>query len=84
MATASQDDITVTSPWTDATVANGDLADADVLIQNVGRDVVFVVFGGSDAPEDTSGLKLGPLDSIQGNASNLWLRGGGKVAVALV
>lgn len=84
MATESQADITATPYWVDATVANSDLADADVIIQNVGRDLIDVVFGGAEEPEDATGFKLGPLDSVQGNASNVWIRGGGKVSVALV
>ena len=84
MATASQADITATGTWTDATAANSGLASVDVLFQNIGRDVVFVVFGGASAPSGVSGVKLGPLDSIQGNAANVWVRGGGTLGAALV
>jgi hypothetical protein len=84
MATASQADITATPEWVDATAANAALAGADVLIQNVGRDVVNVVFAGASAPTDKSGIALGPRDSVQGNAANIWIRGGGTVSVALI
>jgi hypothetical protein len=65
-------------------VGNASLANADVVIQNVGRDVVDVVFGGTSVPNDKSGTSLGPRNSVFGNAANIWIRGGGKVSVAVV
>lgn len=83
MATATQPDIDVTGSWADATVANGALADADVLLQNIGSTYVFVAFG--DEPgAGTSGLRLKPDDSVQGNASHIWLRGGGTITPAVL
>ena len=67
-------DIDIGTSWQDLTVTAGSIASADVLIQNVGGGEIAIVFGGGAAPSGKTGTKLGPNDSVQGNAANIWAR----------
>lgn len=91
MATTAQSDITVTTSWVDATVANTALNSVDVCLQNIcpGNTVINVACGGTAAAG--SGYTLSPGDSIVVNSGTIWVRseeGGGdsnvKLAVSLV
>lgn len=86
MATATQNDIAVTDDWAELTDANAALVSADVTLQNVGTTPVAVVFGGASAPTGKTGTLLGYLDSVSGNAANVWARstgGSSKLSVQL-
>lgn len=82
MATASQNQITVTEAYVDITVANAGLASADVLIQNLDDDTVDVVCGASASGKGP--IRLDSYDSVQVNAANIWVRGTGHISATLV
>jgi hypothetical protein len=68
-------DISLGLDWIDITDTHASAASADVLIQNVGgADEVHVVFGGASAPTGKTGVSLARLDSVSGNAANVWVR----------
>ena len=82
--TASQPRITVKAAWTDIVAANSTLASVDVLLQNLDDDVVDVVFGGASAPTSSGPVRLDTLDSVQGNAANIWVRGDGTISATVL
>lgn len=87
MATATLADFTVTQSWADVVATLTGAASADAIYQNIGKTPIKIVFGGGSAPAaNVSGILLGPLDSIQGNAANVWAKGvaGGVLSVATV
>ena len=82
MATATQDDFTATGDWSELTATITGAASVDTVIQCLDAiGTVDVVFGGASAPEDATGIRLWPGDSVQGNAANIWVRGNDGSAV---
>lgn len=75
MATASQADYSVTNNWTNIVSTIGAAASVDVLLQCVSADRISVVFGGSQPSGEKRGIILGNLDSVQGNAAAIWVKG---------
>jgi hypothetical protein len=86
MATATQALIVLTGTYVDITVANASLVSADVMLQyqNTPGDsdeYAEVIF----AATATGGpIRLENLDSIQGNAAKIWVRGKGQISATLV
>ena len=74
MATAHLADFAVTSSWADVVATVTGAASVNAVYQNVGQNPIAVVFGGGSAPTTSSGILLGPYDSVQGNAANVWAR----------
>lgn len=74
MATATQNDFTVTTTWQNVAATLTGIASADAVLQNVGDAAVDIVFGGASAPTSKTGIRLYSLDSVQGNAANVWAR----------
>lgn len=75
MATATQNDFAVTRTWQDVAATLTAIASVDAVIQNIGQNVIQVVHGGASAPAaGKSGLFLDYMDSVQGNAANVWVR----------
>lgn len=74
MATASLNDFTVTDQWQDVAATVTGIASVDAVLQNVGDATVQVVFAGASAPTGKTGIRLYYLDSVQGNAANVWAR----------
>lgn len=74
MATAALNDFAVTDQWQDAAETLTGMVSVDAVLQNVGDAAVQVVFGGASAPTSKTGIKLYSLDSVQGNAANVWVR----------
>lgn len=74
MATATQNDFTVTTTWQDVAATLTGLQSADAVLQNVGDAAVDIVLGGASAPTNKTGIRLYPLDSLQANAANVWAR----------
>ena len=83
MATATQNDFTVSGSWTDLVATIGAAASADCVIQNVSDGIVQVVFGGASAPTGKTGIVLDEWDSVQGNAANIWVRSAGPSKVSV-
>lgn len=81
MATASQNQITVTEAYVDITLANVALANADVVVQNLDDDTVDVVFGASATGKGP--VRLDTLDWVKGNAANIWVRGSGTISATV-
>lgn len=81
MATETLGNLTVTTAWVDVIATYATAASVDVSIQNLDDELVDVVFGGASAPTTMTGTKLQPLDSVQGNAAHIWIRGDGTVSV---
>ena len=81
MATETLGNLTVTAAWQDVTATYASAASVGVLIQNLDDDYVDVVFGGASVPSGKSGVRLDTLDSIEGNAANIWVRGDGTVSI---
>lgn len=84
MPTATAADRPVTDSWSELTAADAGLASANVSLQNVGTTPVAVVFGGAAAPVGKSGTLLSHLDSVAGNAANIWARSIGASSVLSV
>lgn len=82
--TASQPRITVTEDWTDIVAGNGSLASTDIVIQNLDDDTVDVFFGGGSKPSGGGPVRLDTLDSVQGNAANVWVRGSGNISATVL
>ena len=93
MATTGQSDITVTTSWVDAAVANTALASVSAVFQNIcPANTVIQIAGAAataTAPAGT-GLRLWPRESVLINSGTIWIRSdhGGpsnvKLAVSLV
>lgn len=87
MATVSQNDFIATIHWRNLVAENSATANVEVLIQNHDKSDLFVVFGGATAPTTMSGVRIAKYDSVQGNASAIWIRAGdgdGRASVTLV
>lgn len=86
MATAHLADYTVTQVWTNLAATVTGAASVEALFQNIGSTPVQIAFGGASAPTTSSGIMLGTMDSVQGNAAQVWVRGiqGGVLSVATV
>lgn len=74
MATVHLADYPVTTSWTDVVATVTGAASVDAVYQNVGQNTIAVVFAGGSAPTTSTGILLGPFDSVQGNAANVWAR----------
>lgn len=86
MAAATQSSFAATSAWQDLAATLTAAANADVLLQNTTPQPVKVCFGGASAPaSDASGVTLARLETIVGNAANIWVRspGGSTLAVSI-
>ena len=83
MATATQNDYSVTGSWTNLVATIGAAASVDCVIQNVSTDPVQVVFGGASAPTGKTGIVLANIDSVQGNAAQIWVRSAGAAKVSV-
>lgn len=87
MATAGQSDFQCTGSWADIGATIAAVISTDTVIQCLDLGGVQVVFGGGTAPTGKSGVILSHLDSMQGNAANIWVRaldGSGAVSVTTI
>lgn len=82
MASLTLNDHPVTGGWVDLTVAIPAAANTDIMIKNLGTEVVQVVKGGDTVPVGKSGNVLGPREDTYCNAAHIWVRGGrGSVSI---
>lgn len=88
MATTTLADLDLEPNWEDVIATHAAASLVDTLIQNVGSGTVAVVAGGAAAPDGKSGTILAPLDSVQVNAANVWVKSleasGGRISVTTV
>lgn len=92
MATTSQDDITVTTTWTDVAAVNTALAAASAVFQNICPAHTTIQIAGATASAtapDGTGLRLKPGESVLINSGTVWVRAektasNVKLAVSLV
>lgn len=87
MATASQADFQCTGTWQDVVATITAAASVDAVYQCADVGGIQVVFGGGTAPTTANGIFLAYLDSVQGNAANVWARaldGNGALTVTVL
>lgn len=86
MATTTLDDFEVTTEWAEIVAVRPDTAGANVMLQNLGRDTAFIVFGSATEPlvETTRGYALAPGESCSVLTDKMWVRSGTSTLLALV
>lgn len=79
-------DVDIGAAWEDVVATHATAESVDVRLQNVGAGLVSVVEAGG-SPNGKTGTLLAPLDSVQVNAANLWVRSvedSGRISVTLL
>lgn len=71
---ATNNDVTLSTTWTELTATYTGLVNTSAFVQNKGPGDAIVFWGGASAPALTNGLVLRPGDVSYGTAAKIWVR----------